>query len=125
MKKIFIFFISLTIILSLILFAVKDKFSINKILEKIKNETDISIELQGKQKWSYYPKITYRNKISLSHKNSNLIIENSSINITKNYWIGSPFLINFKSPSIKYKGLDFRKSIIESEYNNNIDGFIF
>tara|TARA_B110000116_G_scaffold9456_1_gene7867 strand:- start:3559 stop:4638 length:1080 start_codon:yes stop_codon:yes gene_type:complete len=120
MRKILIFLISLAIICSLIFFAIKDKLNINKILTKIENDTGINIELQDKQKWVYYPKIAYKNNLSLNNKSGNLTIENSSINIARDYGISSPFIIKFQSPSIIYKGVNFRNSKIESEYKNNI-----
>lgn len=118
MKKIFFFFISITIILILITFSLKDKLIINTILENIEKEIGISVELKDNQKWDFYPKISYQNNLSINNINNNLIIKNSKINIKKNYWFNSLFIINFKSPSIKYKGVDFRNSEIESVYKN-------
>ena len=123
MRKILIFLISLAIICSLIFFAIKDKLNINKILTNIENDTGINIELQGKQKWTYYPKIAYKNNLSLNNKGGNLTIENGNINITRDYGISSPFIIKFESPSILYKGINFRNSKIQSEYNKKILNF--
>ena len=97
MRKILISIFSLIIISSLIFFAIKDKLNINKILANIENDTGIIIELQDKQKWTYYPKIAYQNNLSINNKNNNLIIKNSNINITRDYGINSPFLIKFES----------------------------
>jgi len=120
MRKFLISLISLIIICSLIFFTIKDKLNINKILANIENDTGIIIELQDKQKWIYYPKIAYQNNLSLNNKSSNLTIKNSIINITRNYGINSPFLIKFESPSILYKGINFRNSKIDSEYNKKV-----
>ena len=120
MRKLLILLISLIIILTLIFLALKDKLNINKILESIETDTGINIELQDNQKWSYYPKISYQNNLSLYGNNGHLIIENSNINITKNYGINSPVIIKYQSPSILYKGINFRNSKIKSEYDNKI-----
>ena len=120
MRKTLILLISLTVIFSLIFFFLKDKFNINKIIENIENNIGISIILKDNQKWSYYPKISYQNNLSLYGNNGYLIIENSNINITKNYGINSPVIIKYQSPSILYKGINFRNSKIKSEYENKI-----
>ena len=120
MRKFLISLISLIIICSLIFFTIKDKLNINKILANIENDTGINIELQDKQKWTYYPKIAYQNNLSLNNKSGNLTIKNSNISITRNYKINSPFLIQFESPSILYKGINFRNAKIDSEYNKKV-----
>ena len=120
MRKILILLISLTIILSLIFFTIKDKLNINKILKNIETDTGINITLQENKQWSYYPKISYQNNLSLYGNDGKLIIENSNISITKNYGLTSPFVIKYQSPSILYKGINFRDSKINSEYSNKI-----
>ena len=119
MRKILISIFSLIIIFSLIFFAIKDKLNINKILANIENDIGINVTLKNKQKWAFFPKISYQNYLSLNDKNNNLDIKDGGINITRDFWISSPFKIRFESPSILYKGVDFRNSKIESEYNKN------
>jgi len=119
MRKILISLFSLIIISSLILFAIKDKFIINKILANIENDNGINVTLKNNQKWAFFPKISYQNYLSLDDTNNNLVIENGEINITRDFWLNSPFIIRFESSSILYKGVNFRNSKIESEYNKN------
>ena len=120
MKKNLTLLISLIIILLLIFFSFKDRLNLTKIIENIENNASINIKLQNTQKWSYYPKITYQNNISLNSKNGNLIIEDSNIIIARNYGIASPIIIKYHAPSILYKGINFRDAKIESEYSNKI-----
>ena len=120
MKKIIIILISLIVIFLLIIFVIKDKVIIIKILQNIENNTGINIELKDNQKWSYYPKITYQNNLSLDNKNDDFFIQNSNITITRNYELKSPFIFKYQSPSIIYKGVNFRDSKIDSEYKNKI-----
>ena len=120
MRRILIILTSLTIIFSLIFFAIKDRLNISKILKKIENDIGISIKLKDNQEWSYYPKISYQNDLSLYDNDDNLVIKNSHINITRSYGISSPLIIKYQSPSIVYKGVNFRDSKIESKYNNKI-----
>ena len=120
MKKIIIFLISLIIFISIILFALVDKFNINKIIENIENDTKINIKLQQNQQWLYYPHIEYKNKLSINSKNGNITADEGVIIISRNYKINSPFLINYETPSIFYKGINFRNSQIETEYYNKI-----
>jgi len=119
MKKILFILLSLIIIFFIIFYLINDRLNINKILKKIENEIGISIKLEKKGKWEYYPKLKYQNNLSLKMINDNLIIENSNINISRNYKIISPLIINFESPSILYKGLNFRNSKIISNYKNS------
>ena len=120
MKKNLILLVSLTIIFSLIFFFIKDKININKILKNIERDTGINITLKKNQQWSYYPKISYQNNLSLYGNNDKLIIKNSNISITRDYGITSPFVIKYQAPSILYRGINFRDSRINSEYRNKI-----
>ena len=104
MRKILISIFSLIIIFSLIFFAIKDKLNINKILANIENDIGINVTLKNKQKWAFFPKISYQNYISLNDTNNNLVIKNGSINITRDYWLNSHFIIRLESSSILYKG---------------------
>ena len=119
-KKILIFLITLTFICFLIFYINKDKLNINKILETFKNNTNIIIKLKNEGSWSYYPKIIYKNNLSINDKENNLFIEDSNIIVARSYGVKSPFIINFKSPSISYKGINFRNSRIDLLYHDNI-----
>ena len=119
MRKILISIFSLIIISSLIFFAIKDKLNINKILANIEKDIGINVTLKNKKKWAFFPKISYQNYISLNDTNNNLVIQDGNINITRDFWLSSPFIITLESSSILYKGVDFRNSKIESEYNKN------
>ena len=124
-KKLFLIFSSI-IILFLIIYLIKDKLNIDKIITVIESDIGVNIKLEDKGQWTYYPKISYQNNLSINNKNNNFFIENSTINILRNYRIVSPFIINFKSPSILYKGINLRNSIIEAEYDKkylNINKF--
>ena len=116
MKRFLFILPSLIIIFFIILYLINDKLNIDKIIKKIENDFGISIKLEEKKKWEYYPKLKYQNNLSLKMINDNLIIENSNINISRNYKIISPVIINFESPSILYKGINFRNSIINTEH---------
>ena len=96
------------------------KININHIIENIEKNTGIKIELQDKQKFTYFPQIIYENSLSITNKKENLFVKNSDINITKNYNINAPFLINFKSPSIIYQGINFENTLIESSYYKKV-----
>ena len=117
MKRFLFLLLSLTIICFIIFYLINDRFDINKIIKDIESDIGVNIKLEDKGKWKYYPKLRYQNNLSLKNKNNDLIIKNSSIDISRNYKITSPFLINFQSPSILYKGINFRNSIIVSKYD--------
>lgn len=116
MKKFLFILLSLIIFFFIIFSVINDKLNIDKIIEKIENDFGISVKLEEKRKWEYYPKLEYRNNLSIKKINDNLIIENSNINISRDYKITSPLIINFESPSILYKGMNFRNSIINAEH---------
>jgi len=120
MKKILIFIILPIFVIIIIFLITKENLNLNKLLKKIEQNTDINILLKNQQKWGFYPLIYYKNKISINNKNNTLIIENSNISITKDYWFTTPFKIKLDSPSILYKGLNFRNSILTSDYKKNI-----
>ena len=61
MKRVVFFLISLIIIFSIIIFAVKDQISLKKILQNIEKDTGLNIKLRDDQKWSFFPKINYQN----------------------------------------------------------------
>ena len=119
MRKFLIFIVSISIIFFLIFYLIKYKLDINIILTNIENSTGINIKLKNKQNWTYYPTLRYQNNLSLNSSDNNLLIENSNIDIIREYRIGSPLIINFQSPSILYKGINFRNSKIISEYTND------
>ena len=120
MKKIIFFLISLIIIFAVLFFVFKENLNINKILKNIRNDTGIKIKLEEKEKLSFYPNFLYQNELSANNDTGNLVIEKGSINISRDYRINSPFIINYQSPSILYKGINFRNSIINSEYSRKI-----
>ena len=120
MKKKIYFLFFLVFIFTIIFFTIKDKFNINKLVDNIESNTGLDIKFQDNHKWDYYPKITYQNKLNIKNDNINLVIDNSKVNISKDYRINSPFVIKFESPSILYKGINFRNSRFESEYDNNL-----
>lgn len=107
----------ITIIFFIIFYIISDKLNINNIISDIENKVGINIKYDEKGKWSYYPKLKYKNNLSFKSLNDNLIIEKSSIDISRQYKIISPFTIIFKSPSILYKGINLRNSILNAEYN--------
>ena len=116
MKRFLFVVISLITILLIIFYLIDYKFNIDKIIKKIEINTGTSINLQENGEWAYYPKLQYQNNLSLKNIDNNLIIENSSINISRNYKATTPLIINFETPSILYKGVNFRNSTISSEY---------
>ena len=120
MKKIIFFVSSVFIVIFLIFFSIRDEFRTTKILEKIKNHTNLIITLKNKNKWQVYPFLSFQNEISAYSEDKSLIIENGSLDVMRHYWITSPVEISFKSPSILYKGLDFRNSKIISNYRKKI-----
>ena len=108
MKRLLCIIFSLIIIFFILFYIINDKLNIDKIIKKIENDIGISIKLEEKGKWKYYPKLKYQNNLSLKTINDNLVIENSKVNILRNYRIVSPLIINFESPSILYKSINFR-----------------
>ena len=120
MKKTIFFLTTITITFILIFLVINNKLNINTLLKNIEKDIGIHIDLQENQKWSYYPFISYNNNLHIYNKNKNFIIENSTISIIKNYRLSEPFVIKFSSPSIKYKGTNFRNSQIDAEYKNKL-----
>jgi len=119
-RKIVFFLISLTIIFSILYFVLKEKINIENISQSIKRDTGLSVNLQNNHKWSYYPNIVYQNNLSITNNSGDLISEKGQINVVRDYKINAPFIINYQSPSILYKGINFRNAQIESEYYNKI-----
>ena len=105
MKKFLFLTLSLTIIFFIIFYFINDKLNINKIIKDIESNIDVNIKLGDKGQWKYYPQLRYKNNLSFTNKD--LVIKNSSIDILRNHKIVSPFIINFQSPSILYKGINF------------------
>jgi hypothetical protein len=48
-----------------------------------------------------------------------LLIKKSTFDISRDYKITSPFIINFQSPSILYKGVNFKNTLIQAEYDKD------
>jgi hypothetical protein len=120
MKKSLIFFIILIVIIILIFLGIKKELSIIDKLKDLENKTGLNIEIQNKNEWVFIPKIEYKNNLYISNIKKSLLVENSTVNITKYYKINSPFLINFQSPSVQYKGINIRNTLIISNYKNEI-----
>ena len=119
MKK-FFFLLSIIIIIFLCFYIFKNNTNIDNILKRIENNSGFIIKLKKTKTLRFFPTIFYKNNISIHHKNTDLKIEEARITIKKSYWPTSKFDINLNSPSILYKGLDFRNSKIVSNYKNNI-----
>ena len=120
MRKIVFFLILLTTIFSILYFIFKEKINTENILQGIKKDTGLNFNLHNKNKWSFFPKILYQNSLSITNNNGGIISEKGQINVIRNYIINAPFIINYQSPSILYKGINFRNSQMEFEYHNKI-----
>ena len=87
MKKILIVFLALTIISTLILFAFRDRLSINSIISNIEKKTGLEIELKEKNTWVFYPSIILNNSnVNIYKEDSSFKINKANINISKSYW---------------------------------------
>ncbi len=91
----------------------------------IEKQTGLSIELEEQSNLDIYPKIYFFNsKVTIFHKNSSILIGNSSLTITKSYWPFSPFNINLKSPMINLNGFELNNVSIHANYKDKIIKFI-
>ena len=120
MKKIIFFLILLTIIFSIIYFTLQEKINIKKLLENVRKNTGIIVNLDDDYKLSYYPKMGYQNNLSITNNNGDLIIKKGQVKVVRDYKINTPFVIDYQSPSILYKGVNFRNSQIHTEYYNKV-----
>ena len=121
MKKLFIIFLSCIIIGAIIIFAVRDQFSIESIITDIESQTGLDIQLNDDSKYVFYPSINFNNEnVTISKKNIELIIKKAKINISKSYWPSSSIDLNITTPSINYQGIEIRNAFVDASYQNNI-----
>jgi hypothetical protein len=118
MQKKFIFIAITAIILILIFIAIRDNFNLHKIIAELEKQTDLTIILNDKSKWNYYPHIELRNNITIKDNADVFIINNADIDVSKNYWPASPININLRSPTINVEGVQLRDATIISSYKN-------
>ena len=91
------------------------------ILNTIQEQTGFKIELLDNGIWNFYPFITYSNSnVNMTQKDNSLTVQNANIQINKSYWPLSPFVINLNAPTINYKGMEMRNTIIKAKYRSNI-----
>ena len=121
MKKLFIIFLSCIIIGAIIIFAVRDRFSIESIISNIESQTGLDIQLNDDSTYVFYPSINFNNEnVTISKKNIELIIKKAKINISKSYWPTSSISLNLTTPAINYQGIEIRNAFIDASYQNNI-----
>ena len=118
MKKLFFFITILLIVVILFFFSIKNIFNVKKIINLLENETDLIFILADKDKWIYYPTLSYSNKITVKDQSNFFTLKNADLNIKKNYFPSSNINIKLIAPSIKIQGVEFRKTNIDSYYNN-------
>ena len=81
MKKLFIFFLSCIIIGTIIIFAVRDRFSIESIISNIESQTGLDIQLNNDSTYVFYPSINFNNEnVTISKKDIQLV--DYSLNLT-------------------------------------------
>ena len=121
MKKLFFIFFSCIIIGTIIIFAVRDRFSIESIISNIESQTGLDIQLNDDSKYVFYPSINFNNEnVTISKKNIELIIKKSKINVSKSYWPTSSINLNLTTSAINYQGIEIRNAFIDASYQNNI-----
>ena len=121
MKKLFFIFLSCIIIGTIIIFAVRDRFSIESIISNIESQTGLDIQLNDDSKYVFYPSINFNNEnVTISKKNIKLIIKESKINVSKSYWPTSSINLNLTTSAINYQGIEIRNAFIDASYQNNI-----
>ena len=122
---IFLFSISIVVIIFIILLALKDNFSINKILKDLQKNSGIEMIFNEKSSLKFYPEIILSNSdTKIIHKNSSILINNASLKVKKNYWPFSPFYINLKSPLININGIEFKNTDADIIYDKNLINII-
>ena len=121
MKKLFIIFLSCIFVGVIIVFAVRDRFSIESIISNIESQTGLDIQLNDDSTYVFYPSINFKNEnVTISKKNIELIIKKAKINISKSYWPKSSISLNLTTPAINYQGIEIRNAFIDAAYQNNI-----
>ncbi|PPR46652.1 MAG: hypothetical protein CFH19_01070 [Alphaproteobacteria bacterium MarineAlpha5_Bin9] len=115
-KNIYIFFLIFIIIISICFFFIFN-YNIENYIEK---KLDIEIEKSRDYNIKLWPSIKIsNNKIDLIKFKKKTFINDSNIEITKEFNLTAPFKINLNSPLVTYKGLDFTNFFINLEYLNN------
>jgi hypothetical protein len=98
----------------------RDRFSTKIIFNVIEKQTGLKIELLNKGIWNFYPTLKYSNSNTIiTQKDSSLIFQNADIQINKSYWPLSPVLINLNSPTVNYKGMEMRNTVLKAKYVND------
>ena len=121
MKKLFIIFLSCIVIGAIIIFAVRDRFSIEAIISNIESQTGLDIQLNDTSTYVFYPSINFNNEnVTISKKNVQLIVKKTKINISKSYWPRSSVNLNLITPTINYQGIEIRDAVLDASYQNNI-----
>ena len=121
MKKLFIIFLSCIVIGAIIIFAVRDRFSIEAIISNIESQTGLDIQLNDTSTYVFYPSINFNNEnVTISKKNVQLIVKKTKINISKSYWPRSSVNLNLITPTINYQGIEIRDAVLDASYKNNI-----
>ena len=79
MKKLFFIFLSCIIIGTIIIFAVRDRFSIESIISNIESQTGLDIQLNDDSKYVFYPSINFNNEnVTISKKNIELVLTSNA-----------------------------------------------
>jgi len=121
LKKLFIIFLSCIFIGAIIIFAFRDRFSIESIISNIESQTGLDIQLNDNSTYVFYPSINFKNEnVTISNKNIQFIIKKANINISKSYWPTSSTNLNLTTPTINYQGIEIRNAVIDASYKNNI-----
>ena len=121
MKKLFIIFLSCIFIGAIIIFAFRDRFSIESIISNIESQTGLDIQLNDNSTYVFYPSINFKNEnVTIRNKNIQFIIKKANINISKSYWPTSSTNLNITTPTINYQGIEIRNAFIDASYQNNI-----
>ena len=121
MKKLFIIVLSCIFIGAIIIFVVRDRFSVESIISNIENQTGLDIQLNDKSTYVFYPSINFHNEnVTISKKNAQFIVKKANINISRSYWPTSSIDLNLATPTINYKGIEIRDALIDVSYKNNI-----
>ena len=121
MKKLFVIFLSFIIIGVIIIFVVRDRFSIESIISNIENQTGFNIQLNDESTYIFYPSINFNNEnVTIMNNNINFVIKKAKINISKSYWPTSSIDLNLTAPTINYQGIEIRSAFIDASYKNDI-----
>ena len=93
--------LSCVFICAIIIFAVRDRFSVETIISNIENQAGFDIQLNDISKYVFYPSINFNNEnVTISKKNIQLVIKKANINISK---LLAYFTNKFKSNNSYYQ----------------------